>query len=146
MKLTEHFTLEELTYSATAIEKKIKNDCPEELIDNIIKMATVLEALRTFYKLPVTILSCYRSPELNTACGGSKTSSHLKALAVDLRINTVSNISICRKIPELLVNFDQVIYEFGPKGWVHLGIDGNRKQLLSAIKSNGKTVYIDGFV
>lgn len=35
---------------------------------------------------PLTVLSCYRTPEHNKAVGGAKDSMHLYGLAIDLRV------------------------------------------------------------
>jgi zinc D-Ala-D-Ala carboxypeptidase len=80
--------------------------------------------------------------------GGSKTSAHRFARAADFTVEDVSNIEVCRKLAELVPHFDQIIYEFGPDGWVHLGLTNGkpRGQLLTAIKRKGKTVYLPGIV
>lgn len=147
MNITKHFTLEELTYSATAEKHGIKNVCPQDLMENIELMAENLEVVRGIYNKPVKILSCFRSLEVNNLVGGSKTSSHVNALAVDFIIPGIENIEVCRKVNEAFKEFDQIIYEFGPTGWVHLGFGSQyRKQLLSAVKKNGKTVYLSGLI
>lgn len=144
--VTEHFSLAELSYSEAAIRHGIDNIIPTALIPNIIAVAQALEVIRAHYDRPIKITSGYRCPAVNEAVGGSRTSSHCQALAADFTVLGVPNIEVCQKIPELLGVFDQVISEFGPAGWVHLGMGDIRRQLLSAVTEHGKTVYHHGIV
>lgn len=146
-KLTEHFTVEEMTRSATATRLGLDNTCPEELRGNMLKVAQALEKIREHYGAPIHVTSCYRSPSVNKAVGGSPTSAHRFAFAADFEVSGVPNIEVCRAIPNIIPDFDQIIYEFGPSGWVHLGFSSNpRHQHLSAIKRSGKTVYLPGII
>jgi len=148
MKLTEHFTLYEMSRSETAIRKGLDNTIPEELVPNAKKVAEVLETIRFNFNSTIRVLSCYRSPQVNKAVGGSPTSAHRFAMAADFEVEGVPNIEVCKWIAKYIPNYDQVIYEFGPSGWVHLGLtDGKpRKQQLTAIKRDSKTVYLQGIV
>lgn len=147
-KLTEHFTVKEMTHSETAIRRGLDNTCPDGLKANMKRVADALEILRAHYGTPIRVTSCYRAPAVNKAVGGSPTSAHRFANAADFTVSGVPNIEVCRKVPELIPDFDQVIYEFGPSGWVHLGFTNKapRKQMLSAVKRDGKTVYLPGIV
>jgi hypothetical protein len=40
----------------------------------------------------------------------------MTASAVDFRILGIKNIDVCNSIPNIITDFDQVIYEFGPTG------------------------------
>ena len=145
MNLTPHFTIEEMQNSATGTRLGIKNVIPPALIANAKRVAEALELIRAHYGVSIHVTSCYRSPELNKAVGGSTSSAHMTASAADFEVLGHANIDVCNIIPSIIKDFDQIIYEFGPTGWVHLGFgDKNRKQLLSAIKNNGKTVYLQG--
>ena len=46
MQLTDHFSLEELLASDTATRLGIDNTPPESVVDNLIKTATLAEAIR----------------------------------------------------------------------------------------------------
>ena len=148
MKLTEHFTVEEMTHSEAATRRGLDNTCPDDLKANMQRVADALEVIRAHYNAPIYVTSCYRSPKVNKAVGGSPTSAHRFASAADFEVSGAQNIDVCRKVAELLPDFDQIIYEFGPSGWVHLGFTNKtpRKQLLSAVKRDGKTVYLPGIV
>jgi zinc D-Ala-D-Ala carboxypeptidase len=145
MKLTEHFTLEEMQRSETAARLGLINRIPESLMLNVRRVALALETIRAHYDKPIHVTSCYRSPEVNAAVGGSKTSSHCNGEAVDFTVEGQVNVDVCMTIPFILADFDQIIYEFGPSGWVHLGMGAAmRKQLLTAVKQAGKTIYFQG--
>jgi len=144
-KLTEHFTLEELSRSSTAVRQGLDNTPPANLLPNLKRIAEHLEIVRAHFGWPITVYSGYRSPAVNEAVGGSKTSAHRFGLAADFVVQGVPNRKVCEWIRDNLKDFDQVIYEFGPKGWVHLGLAAKpRKQALTAVKENGKTVYKPG--
>jgi len=146
MNLTKNFTLEEMSRSATATRLGIDNTIPTDLIENARLVCHALEKIRAYYARPVKVTSCYRSAALNKAVGGSKTSDHCEAIAVDFEVVGVPNVEVCQAIPDILGSFDQIIYEFGPAGWVHLGLGGVRMEKLSAVKEGKKTVYHKGFL
>lgn len=151
MQVTKHFSLRELTKSATAERRGISNNPTPEHLENMKYVCEqILEPVRAHFKKPVTINSSYRSPDLNRAVGGSSRSQHCNGQAVDFEIQGVSNKELADWIADNLI-FDQVILEFynwkdgKNSGWVHASIrkDGqNRGQRLIASKSAaGGTVY-----
>jgi hypothetical protein len=149
-KLTEHFTLEEMTASPTAKKLGIPNTPTAEHIENMRYCCEkILEPVRKHFDKPVTINSSYRAPKVNAAVGGSKTSQHVNGQAIDFEINGISNKIVADWIADNL-EFDQVILEFyveGDKnsGWVHASIKkegGNRKQKLIAKKDGKSTKYL----
>ena len=146
--VTEHFTLAEMLRSEAASRLGLDNIPESEaIIANIKKTCGALELVRAYYNKPLIVLSCHRSPEVNQAVGGSKSSAHMKGLAADFRIPGTPNIEICSAISALGIDFDQIIYEFGEPGWVHLGLSDNpRGQILSAVKEGSHTVYTQGLV
>lgn len=147
MNITRHFTSSEFSHSSTAIRLGLKNEIPFNLLPNALKVCRALETIRESYNLPIIISSGYRSPELNKLIGGSSSSSHMTGEAVDFTIPGISNVDICKEIPKILESFDQVIYEFGPQGWVHLGMGPlMRNELLTASKEGSKTVYKTGIL
>lgn len=150
MKLTEHFTLAEMTVSPTAKRLGLSNQPTAEHIENMRYCCEkILEPVRAHFGKPVKINSSYRSPLVNKAVGGSKTSQHVNGQAIDFEIMGVDNKVVADWIGDNL-EFDQVILEFytaGDKnsGWVHASIKkggGNRMQRLIASKSKaGGTKY-----
>ena len=150
IKISKHLTLGELTKSMTAFRRGINNDPSEEVIENLRTLANELfEPLRGRWEKPLYISSGYRSVELNRAIGGSGNSQHCKGEAIDIDMDhknsPITNADIFHTIREHLP-FDQLIWEFGSGGnpaWVHVSYkDGhNRKQVLRAVRQNGKTSY-----
>ena len=67
MKLTEHFSLEELIKSSTAKAKKIDNTPTQAAKTNLQRLASnILEPIRLKYGKPIIVTSGYRSMALNT--------------------------------------------------------------------------------
>ena len=85
MKLSEHFTLGELT--KTSIKTEDQNIPSRVAIENLKNICeNWLEALRQAQG-PLIINSGYRSSEVNKRAGGSATSNHLTGCAVDIRVS-----------------------------------------------------------
>ena len=85
MKLTEHFTLEEMLHSDTAEKKKIENRINAAEVDNLVRLCQkVLEPLRAHFGVPIKINSAFRCKALNAAVGGAANSYHTKGRAVDI--------------------------------------------------------------
>lgn len=149
MIITKNLTLQELINSDTAKAKGIDNSPTNEHLRNLIDIANnVFQPLRDGIGKPIRISSGYRSEKLNKAVGGSKTSQHNKGQALDLVATSgFTNKDIFDYIKNNL-EFDQIIWEFGTDrnpDWVHVSyVKGkNRKQILKAVKKNGKTIYIN---
>lgn len=150
MNLTKNFTLAELTVSPTARRLGIPNTPTAEHIENMKYCCEkILEPVRAHFGRPVKVNSSYRSPAVNRAVGGSKTSQHVNGQAIDFEIPGVDNKVVADWIGDNL-EFDQLILEFytagdASSGWVHASIKregGNRRQRLIAQKSKtGGTTY-----
>ena len=148
MKLTENFSLKELTSSQTAERKGIDNTPGPEHQENLKSLCVnVLQPIRDYFSKVVTISSGYRSPELCTAIGSKTTSQHAKGQAADFEIFGVSNKELADHIHYNL-NYDQLILEYWNEsdpnsGWVHCSYSegNNRRQYLKAYKENGSTKY-----
>jgi len=152
MKLSEHFTLAELTPSSTAKRLGIKNDPTPEHLECLKLLAiNVLDKVREHFDKPIWVSSGYRSKALNDATpGSSPTSQHCLGEAADLdqdgRGTGVSNKMVFDYIKDHL-EFDQLIWEFGTDAnpdWVHVSFSKKRKrkQALKAVRVKGKTQYI----
>jgi len=150
MKLSEHLELSEVIRSESAKRRGISNMPTEEHMKNLKLIAeNVFEPIRANFRQPIRISSGYRSQSLNAAIGGATRSQHStgEALDIDMDGTALSNKEIFNFIKEKL-SFDQLIWEFGNDhnpDWVHVSYSANgsqRKQVLKAIKENGKTKYI----
>ena len=148
MNLSKSFTLNELTKSQEATRLGIDNTPNEEQIQNLkILCEKILQPLRDFYGMPVSISSGYRSVALCEAIGSSAKSQHTKGQAADFEIFGVPNKEVSEFIVKNL-EYDQCILEFWNEnepnsGWVHCSYstNSNRKQYLKAEKLNGRIVY-----
>jgi hypothetical protein len=152
MKLSEHFTLAELTPSATAKRLGIKNEPTPTHLECLKGLATnVLDKVREHFGKPIWVSSGYRSKALNDVTpGSSATSQHCSGEAADLdqdgRGTGVSNKMVFDYIKDHLT-FDQLIYEYGTDAnpdWVHVSWESTgkqRKQVLRCTRVNGKPVY-----
>jgi hypothetical protein len=149
MKLSKNLTLAEVIKSPTAMRKGISNEPTIEHMENLKLIAeNIFQPLRDKFGVPIGVSSGYRSPDLNKAIGGSITSQHCKGQALDIDADMfggVTNKEIFDYIKDSL-DFDQLIWEFGNKNnpaWVHCSFisNGNRRQILRAIKKNGRTGY-----
>lgn len=153
MKLTKNFSLAEMTKSDTALRLDMDNTPGDEEIANLQALCeNVLQVVRDAYGVGVKVNSGFRHPDVNAAVGGSKTSDHCKGMAADIEIPGVANADLAEWIVENL-EFRQVILEFytpgiPDSGWVHVSYnpDDNKKQVLTAMKENGKTVYKPGLI
>ena len=149
MKLTENFSLNELTKSQTAERKGIDNTPSTEHQENLKSLCEmILQPIRDQFGQVVSVSSGYRSPELCVAIGSSTQSQHAKGQASDFEIFGVSNKELADYIDQNL-DYDQLILEYWKgedepnSGWVHCSFNaqGNRKQYLRAYKENGSTKY-----
>jgi hypothetical protein len=148
MNLSKSFTLNELTKSQEATRLGIDNTPNEEHILNLkLLCENVLQPIRNFYGMPLSVSSGYRSAALCEAIGSSSKSQHTKGQAADFEIFGVANKDLADFVVKNL-DYDQCILEFWNEnepnsGWVHCSFNssGNRKQFLKAEKLNGRVVY-----
>jgi len=148
MNLSNSFTLNELTKSQEATRLGIDNTPNEEHILNLkLLCENILQPIRDFYGMPVSVSSGYRSAALCEAIGSSSKSQHTKGQAADFEIFGIANSVLADFIVKNL-DYDQCILEFWNEndpnsGWVHCSYNalGNRKQFLKAEKLNGRIVY-----
>ena len=151
MNLTANFSLHEMTKSEAAIRLGLDNTPSEAITDSLrVLCEQVLQPIRDHYGKGVKVNSAYRSPETNKAVGGSPVSDHCKGQASDIEIPGVPNAELAQWI-EANLPYTQLILEFYTQGipdsgWVHVSYDANnlKKQSLTAIKKDGKTVYLPG--
>ena len=144
MKLTDHFTLEELTFSSTADRLDIDNTPSPEIVNHLLIAATGMEHVRELLGgIPIHVDSGYRCLELNSAIHGATHSAHMQGYAVDF---------ICPKFgdPKLIVQaiassdiqFDRCIME---GRWVHISFDPQlRREVETATFTASGPVYTKG--
>ena len=141
MKLSEHFTLGELT--KTSYKTEDQNIPSRVAIENLKNLCeNWLEDLR-YHKRDsphceiLIINSGYRSPEVNRLAGGSPTSNHLTGCAVDIHVagfeQAIRYASILLDISDgTKRDFDELFIEKNGSGgyWIHFAVkprDNRRK-------------------
>ncbi|MEW5685776.1 MAG: D-Ala-D-Ala carboxypeptidase family metallohydrolase [Pseudomonadota bacterium] len=133
-KLSEHFSLEEL--SATQ-HRTIDNRPPQRVVETLRGTATRMEEVRRLLgDRIITVSSGYRSPALNRAVGGARTSAHLTGHAVDFNCHGFGGPKkVCRALARSDLAFDQIIEE---GRWVHISFEPrNRRQVLTRTPAGG---------
>ena len=150
MKISDHITYAEAIHSNTAKRRGIDNTPNPTQVETMkVTAEKIFEPLRKFVGGPIKVNSFFRSPELNNAIGGSKTSQHCKGQAIDIDdvFGYKTNAEMYNWIKENL-NFDQMIWEFGTDmnpNWVHISYvsdEDNRNRCLKAYKDEyNKTKY-----
>lgn len=143
-----NFTLKEFENSAIASKRGLSNKVPASLMPAALHTLTQMELVRhALGDNPCTISSGYRGPVVNKLAGGSPTSGHMKAEAVDFTCNGYgSTREVVKKLAASGIEFDQLILE-NPNiwnSWVHISfrISGNRGQVMT--KLHGDRTYYQG--
>jgi hypothetical protein len=128
-----YFTINELTYSATAKANNLYNEPTEEEKKNLYALVdNLLDPIRERWEKPIKVNSGYRSIELNTWMKGAKNSQHMKGEAADITTgNKTDNKSLFDLICKSGLAFDQLIDE-KDYTWLHISYSQkkNRKQIL----------------
>ena len=145
VRLSDHFTLGELTKTNT----KIKNVPNEAQVENLKRLCGWLEQLRRRptpspsllregSEEPIIINSGYRSPEVNRAVGGVPDSNHLTGCAVDIHVTGLEQLihyasTLLDISDERQEDFDELLLERSPKGtyWLHFAVrpHNNRRKV-----------------
>ena len=101
MRLSKHFTLQELIKSSTAERRGIKN-VPERAEIESLRLVcdNILEPVRQHFGVPMVPSSGYRCLELNRAIGSGDSSQHVKGQAVDFEIPGLANQVLANWIME----------------------------------------------
>jgi len=147
--VSKNISYKEATHSTTAKRLGIDNTPNAEQFSNMVYVAeNVFQPVREHFGVPIYVSSFFRSEALNKAVRGSSSSTHTKGEAMDLDADVfegVTNAQIFEYIKNNL-EFDQLIWEFGTDenpAWVHVSLSkrNNRKQVLKAVRVDGKTHY-----
>tara|TARA_R110000868_G_scaffold154180_3_gene380234 strand:- start:522 stop:989 length:468 start_codon:yes stop_codon:yes gene_type:complete len=150
--ITNNFSLHEMIKSETASRRDMDNTPhSDEVIANLTVLCEqVLQPLRDAYGVGIKVNSGYRSPDVNAAVGGSRTSDHCKGQAADIEIPGVPNRDLALYIRDNF-EFTQLILEgyiegVPDSGWVHVSYDINnlKQQVLTAVFVKGRAVYSNG--
>ena len=143
IRLSPHFTLEELTHSDTAVRLSIDNMPDEEALKNLQILAEGLEHVRT--KLDgnaMRISSGFRCLKLNRVLRSKDTSRHIMGLAADFSCPSYGTINdVMHAISESSIEYKQLIMEFN--SWIHISFpatnEAPRRQTFVIDKSGVKS-------
>lgn len=144
-KLSEHFSLDELTRSEWAIRNGLSNKPTTEQVENLRRLCVeVLEPIRAAVGAPLFITSGFRSWSVNRAVGGAMTSAHMDGLAADFVVAGMSVADAGTIVRQACATLPvgKLILEYGR--WLHVQIDLGgppRRQWLQAYRRDGRTVY-----
>ena len=143
MKLTENFSLEEMTVSEIGARKGLDNTPNATEISNLVRTALLLEQVRALVKKPIIVNSAFRSKAVNDAVGSKDTSQHRIGCAADIRVPGMTPKQVVEAIMKSDIPYDQLIREFD--SWTHISVPDSaarppRKQAL-IIDRNGTRPY-----
>lgn len=143
MRLTEHFSLEELTFSSTALRLGIDNTPSPEIVNHLLIAATGMEHVRELLGFPIHVDSGYRCLELNSAVGGAPHSAHMQGYAVDFICPSFGTpLLIVQAIASSNIQFDRCIME---GNWVHISFDPKlRREIETATFTKDGPIYTMG--
>ena len=118
MKLSEHFSLAELTVTNHRTLDNIPD--PPALV-NLKRLALFLELVKDrLGGRPIMVNSAYRSKAVNDACGSRDTSQHRIGCAADIRVPGMTPDAVVRAVMASGLAYDQIIREFD--AWTHISI------------------------
>lgn len=86
MSYAEHFSRSELTRTHTGLP----NEPTPQQEGTLKALSRILENIRGIVCKPLYINSAFRTPAVNNAVGGSRTSYHLKGCAADISIRNLN--------------------------------------------------------
>ena len=130
-KLTEHFTLEELTHTD---HREFDNTPNEAETANLERLALFLEQVKEVLGgKPVMVNSAFRCKQVNDAVGSKDTSQHRIGCAADIRVPGMTPDEVVKAVIASRIPYDQVIREFDR--WTHISVpnkstDNPRRQAL----------------
>jgi len=145
MKISEHFTLEELCFSEAAARLGLENAPGPIVVRNLGLVAATMEKIRVLLGgRPITVHSGYRSPQVNQAVGGVAASAHCLGLACDFVCTEFGTpYEVALAVLNSDIEYDQLILEYG---WVHVGLaqEGAVSRRESLTKYSPRAAYQPG--
>jgi hypothetical protein len=150
-RLSENFSLAELTHSNTAVARGINNTPSATSVANLQALVdNVLQPLRTRLGRPVRVTSGYRSVATNRAVGGAASSQHTVGEAADIQVSGMNPFDVAEVIRQHLP-FDQLILTAQVRGnpsagFVHVSFRANRLRRDLLTNFRGTSGYQRGII
>jgi len=144
VKLSQNFSLLEMTRSQLAARHNINNKPNDIQLENLKTLAKGMELVRTkLDSLPIIISSGFRCEALNDLLGSKRTSAHISGLACDFTCDRYSHVGrVFEVLAESSIPYQQLIYEFS--SWIHIAFppegEEPRRQTL-VIDREGTRIY-----
>ena len=140
-KLTEHFTLEELTHTDHREFENIPNDAEKA---NLERLALFLEQVKEVLGgKPIMVNSAFRCKQVNDAVGSKDTSQHRIGCAADIRVPNMTPDEVVKAVIASGIPYDQIIREFDR--WTHISVTntagGNPRRQALIIDKTGTRPY-----
>jgi zinc D-Ala-D-Ala carboxypeptidase len=126
MNLSQNFTLEELTVSEIAARRNLDNTPNATEVANLVRVAELLEQVRTLLGKPILVNSAFRSKPVNDAVGSRDTSQHRLGCAADIRVPGLTPKQVVQACIDTNIPFDQIIEEFD--SWTHISVPNTKDQ------------------
>lgn len=133
-KLSEHFSLYELTVTNNTAMQERNRTLTDEQVGKLKKVAEMAERIRGVCEAPVIINSGYRSDVLNGLTrGSSSTSQHPRCEAIDFYVKGLPHEEVFNRLLDAArqgrFEFGQLILEKAVRGfttsiWVHCSVIG----------------------
>lgn len=138
--LSQNFSLSEFTKSATASRYGIDNTPNIEQIANLQQLCIhVLQPLRDYFKVPITISSGFRSKAVNSHpdVGGKQNSQHQTGQAADIHVPNTTTGQIWFNWIKQNCKYDQLIRERNTSKsttfWIHVSYVAEGKNRMEVI-------------
>lgn len=145
IRLTPNFFLSEFTDSDTAEREGIDNTPNPLAVQNLFKLAALMEQVRALLgNRVISVSSGFRGPTLNARVRGSANSDHLTGEACDFRVPAFGTpLQVAAAIAKSSIQFGQLIYE---GTWVHISLPtrAHNGEVLTATFINGQVRYSQG--
>ena len=140
-KLTEHFTLEELTHTDHREFDNTPNDAEKA---NLERLALLLEQVKEVLGgKPIMVNSAFRCKQVNDAVGSKDTSQHRIGCAADIRVPSMTPDEVVKAVIASGIPYDQIIREFDR--WTHISVtntvDGSPRRQALIIDKTGTRAY-----
>jgi hypothetical protein len=140
-KLTEHFTLEELTHTDHREFDNTPNDAEKA---NLERLALLLEQVKEVLGgKPIMVNSAFRCKQVNDAVGSKDTSQHRIGCAADIRVPSMTPDEVVKAVIASGIPYDQIIREFDR--WTHISVtntvDGSPRRQALIIDKTGTRPY-----
>lgn len=125
-----------LSKNFTVKEFACNDGSNQVLIDS--ELVKILQKIRDYFEVPVTITSGYRTSNYNKKIGGSSASYHVKGKAADIQVKNVDPIKVAAYADKLLGDKGGVelgSYSEGTDGYVHIDVRTSKWRAIRSTRS-----------